>query len=320
MSSPPPPPPGEGLGSSTPLVTVAGGPPSLKSASGARSGSQQQNLSPTSGNHPLAPAAPPQGGLPHVQASDAVQSVEVSFPGGSASSQVGTPTMVSMPPPPTTTTTAAVTPPRRPPPPPPPADLQAFPDPPPPAAPPHQFTTPPSASSATVGPTKGVSNFSSPVQSLDDLVDAFLSGPSYRTQQMLPPLLRPPALINEDPLQCLRTLVERRAWGDVLQISADLLRGPESLHASIYKSMLQSSGDADTNDNNGDHAARLREETAEILALQCHAWLKLRRYSDLGQEIERWNFLAFNDNYSSSEAPSWVPWSLRKSFSLSMLG
>ena len=54
------------------------------------------------------------------------------------------------------------------------------------------------------------------------------------------------------------------------------------------------------------------EETAEIVALQCHAWLKLRRYTDLGQEIEKWNFVPFNENYDESQASRWVPWSLRK--------
>ena len=164
------------------------------------------------------------------------------------------------------------------------------------------------ANNIVTTPTKtppATNSIASPVQSLDDLVDSFLSGPSYRTQQGMAPLLRPPPLVNEDPLQCLRTLVERRAWGDVLQVTADLLRGADSIYAPIYNSLLQAEAAEDTSD-------RRRAETAEIVALQCHAWLKLRRYTDLGQEIERWNFLPFNDNYNSNQAPTWVPWSLRK--------
>lgn len=152
------------------------------------------------------------------------------------------------------------------------------------------------------------SKASSPALSLDDLVDKFLSGPSHRTHCGLLPLLRPPPLINEDPLQCLRTLVERRAWGDVLQITADLLKGADSIYAPIYNSMLFLGSDAQ-----GQEApTQLQEETAEIVALQCHAWLKLRRYADLGQEIKKWNFLPFNEHYLESEAPKWVPWSLRE--------
>ena len=148
----------------------------------------------------------------------------------------------------------------------------------------------------------------SPAQSLDDLVDVFLSGPSHRTQRGLSPLLRPPPLINEDPLQCLRTLVERRAWGDVLQVTADLLRGADSIYAPIYNSLLLPGAGAPEQNA----PAQLKDETAEILALQCHAWLKLRRYTDLGQEVEKWNFLPYNENFNENEAPGWIPWSLCK--------
>jgi len=208
----------------------------------------------------------------------------------------------------------------------------------------QQFSFPPAAAAAAATappqvpqPTTTVSNINTPtrpgqVQSLDELVDAFLSGPSYRTtEQHLPPLLRPPPLINENPLQCLRTLVERRAWGDVLQVTADLLRGHESTPAQIYQTMLvtvnqegsdaSSSGavapsTASTNTTNTRDALQYskqdRDETVEIVALQCHAWLKLRRYSDLGQEVARWNILPSSDQYDSDTAPTWVPWSLRK--------
>lgn len=172
----------------------------------------------------------------------------------------------------------------------------------------NQFTSPPAAA-MTPNKTTSPASSASPVQSLDELVDQFLSGPSYRTQQMLPPLLRPPPLVNEDPLQCLRTLVERRAWGDVLQVTSDLLKGADSVYAPIYSAMLFHV--EETSPQLGDDTPpHLKQEAAEIVALQCHAWLKLRRYTDLGQEIERWSFLPFNDNYDAGQAPTWVPWSL----------
>ena len=47
----------------------------------------------------------------------------------------------------------------------------------------------------------------------------------------------------------------------------------------------------------------------EIMTLECHAWLKLRRYADLGKEVERWSFCFIND--STARHPQWVPWSLQ---------
>ena len=295
MSSPQrPAPQDQGLGQSKPLVTVAGGPPSL---SGARTAaSQQQNLTSVTGHHPLAP--PP----PVVQSSDPGQSVEVSIP--------------TIPQP----TNSAPTPPQ--PPPPPSAPQVGYPPSSRPSTAASQYASPPPPpppqAAASPNNRGGPTNYQSPVQSLDDLVDTFLSGPSFRSEQQLPPLLRPPPLVNENPLQCLRTLVERRAWGDVLQVTADLLRGADSLHAPIYNSLLSSEANS-PNDNpsntssvSSDQQLQLREETAEVLALQCHAWLKLRRYSDLGQEIDRWNFVSFSEGYNADQAPSWVPWSLRK--------
>lgn len=353
MSGPPPPPPpqppsgSEGLGHSTPLVTVGGGPPGLQQHGTAAPSQappqyqqqQQQSFTPVTGNHPLAsppippqaspappPVAPPQriapGGVPVFQSPGVAQAVEMSLNQTPAA-------VVAAPPNPHNRQMATMT---TPPPPQPtlqqyqqnqqqqphqqPFQQQQQQQQPPPymaSPPPQQQQQQPNVPQ----PTTTVANFNSPTkagspaQSLDDLVDAFLSGPSYRTEQGIQPLLRPPPLINENPLQCLRTLVERRAWGDVLQVTADLLRG-DSQHAQIYQTMLL--------DNNNSPISALhamtqqpqdRDETVEIVALQCHAWLKLRRYTDLGQEIERWNFLPFNEQYDANKAPKWVPWSLR---------
>ena len=123
---------------------------------------------------------------------------------------------------------------------------------------------------------------------------------------------------SDEPLCTLRTLVERRAWGDVLQVATDLLTGPDSQYAPLYSSMLADhSNNNDNNNNNINNSVAtgeggsesIKDETAEIVALQCHAWLKLRRYTDLGNEIQRWNFLPYND-HDVDNPPSWVPWSL----------
>lgn len=163
-------------------------------------------------------------------------------------------------------------------------------------------TTPPPKSSTPLR-TKP----SSPVKkSLDALADSFLSGPSYRqTELQLEPLLKPPLLPpNETGIARLRTLVERRAWGDVLQISGDMLRSASSPHAPVYNALIHNNDPIDAPDT------ALQQETVEILTLECHAWLKLRRYTDLGRELERWEFSRIND--VTAVAPTWVPWSLRE--------
>lgn len=347
MSAPPPPPPpagGEGLGRSGPLVNVAGGPPTMQH------GQQQQSFTPVAENHPLAGPPPPTisppvapapvqivpgaGAVSLVQspgAGAAQSSIEVSLPLAVGQQQQ----IPATPPPPPMQQYQQPIPPQQ--------QQQCQQS--PPQQIPYTLASPPpqqtpvisqqqfSSSAILPQPTTTVANinsptkvstannFGSPAQSLDNHVDAFLSGPSYRTEQKLPPLLRPPPLINENPLQCLRTLVERRAWGDVLQVTADLLRGADSSHARIYQTMLvdtstgttseEGGGNDDTNSNTDPTLQQqYRDETVEIVALQCHAWLKLRRYTDLGQEIERWNFLSFHENYDASTAPVWVPWSL----------
>ena len=139
--------------------------------------------------------------------------------------------------------------------------------------------------------------------SLEDMADEFLSEPSTRTEAGLGALLKPvPLPKGEQGIQRMRTLVTRRAWGDVLQVCGTMLRGPASPYTQVYASLISDSK-VDVPDN-------VKQETMEILTLECHAWLKLRRYNELGREVDRWNFLSHND--SNAASPSWVPWSLRK--------
>jgi hypothetical protein len=105
-------------------------------------------------------------------------------------------------------------------------------------------------------------------------------------------------------------LVERRAWGDVLKVATAMFNSPTDPHADVYASLVT----LPLNTPQADVASvplEIRLETVEIMALQCHAWLKLRRYGDLATEVERWNFVTLND--ATAESPDWLPWSLRKS-------
>jgi hypothetical protein len=152
----------------------------------------------------------------------------------------------------------------------------------------------------------------SPARTLDTLADAFLAEESYRTSQLgLSPMLRPTPLPPGDGIGRLRTLVERRAWGDVLKLSANILNSREDPHSDVYISLLILPANAPQADIST-VTMQIRLETVEIMTLQCHAWLKLRRYSDLSAEIERWNFLT--QNQSNAQSPDWLPWTLRKFF------
>lgn len=162
------------------------------------------------------------------------------------------------------------------------------------------FVTPVQISNLPVSPQK---------KTLEALADTFMAGPSYRLAELkLPPLIKPPPLPpSQTGIDRLRTLVERRAWGDVLQVCGDMLRSASSPHAAIYASLI--------NHKEGEDGAapasssELQQDMVEILTLECHAWLKLRRYVDLGREIQRWSFCYVND--PTAPHPEWVPWSLQ---------
>lgn len=148
-------------------------------------------------------------------------------------------------------------------------------------------------------------------RTLEDLADAFLSGPSARTDQGLPPLLRPAPLPADNSannangdLERLRVLAARRAWGDVLTVAQQLLRQPSSPYAPVSKALLNNillnnNKLVILNDTQ-------KDELVEIMTLQCQSLLKMRRYNDLKQEIEQWSFC----HHINNTAPSWIPWSL----------
>jgi len=104
--------------------------------------------------------------------------------------------------------------------------------------------------------------------------------------------------------------VVRRAWGDVLKMSTTLLNSTTSQHAAVYGSLvtLPLNAQAAATAQASSASSQIRTETIEIMMLQCHAWLKLRRYNDLAAEIERWNFLIQND--AAATSPPWLPWGI----------
>ena len=177
-------------------------------------------------------------------------------------------------------------------------------------SPPPMSTPPRSAAPSSVPSARVVSASVSPTKSLESLADQFLSVPSSRTDKFgLAPLVRPLPLPHEDAINRLRTLVDRRAWGDVLKIATTMLTEPDP-HSAVYSSLIQWPAANNNTIEESSSSTQLQQETVEILSLKCHAWLKLRRYADLATEVERWNFVTNND--ATAESPAWLPWSLRK--------
>jgi tetratricopeptide (TPR) repeat protein len=99
-----------------------------------------------------------------------------------------------------------------------------------------------------------------------------------------------------------------------------MIRGPTSPYTPIYAALVRDNAENAQILKVGGPLEHLQADTVEILTLECTAWLKLRRYADLGREVERWTFLQQNRKDSDGKelptntmAPAtWVPWSLRK--------
>jgi tetratricopeptide (TPR) repeat protein len=116
-------------------------------------------------------------------------------------------------------------------------------------------------------------------------------------------MLRPQPLPNVPDLERLRVLVERRAWADVLQVTALLLKSSvTSPYAPLYTALLHNPS-SQLVASLDSHQADL----VEILSLQCHAWIKLKKYMELGLEVDRWSF---SHHTGGTTPPTWIPWSL----------
>lgn len=130
--------------------------------------------------------------------------------------------------------------------------------------------------------------------SLDSMADAFLSADGTMQNPKLRPL---PLPTTDTEMDRVRALVVRRAWGDVLSLIHTMLRGPSSHYTPIYTALLQGKTEA------VESLDSLRDDVVELMLLQCHAWLKMRRYMELGHELRQWKFL--------EQPPSWIPPSVR---------
>ena len=128
---------------------------------------------------------------------------------------------------------------------------------------------------------------SPPNQSLDAMADAFLSADGTLAQPKLRPLPLPQTTTD---LERVRALVVRRAWGDVLSILHALLRGPTSHYTAIYTALVTGQPEPVAS------LDTLRDDAVELMLLQCHAWIKMRRYAELGHELRQWKFLNDNDH------------------------
>lgn len=153
------------------------------------------------------------------------------------------------------------------------------------------------------------------VVSLDSLADDFLS------MKPSPILLKPnPLPRGQTEISRLKTLVDRRAWSDVLKYCSTLLmtnkdsnsttnastKSKSRQYSKVYNSLLVITEDEineyNTDDDN-EITHSIRQETLEIMILRCNAMLKLRRYADLSKEVNQWNFL-------NAQSPHWIPFSL----------
>ena len=190
------------------------------------------------------------------------------------------------------------------------------------------------------------------ILTLDAEVDIFLSGPSFRADKDEPsalPLLRPPPLSIHDPntsqksptnavtstanvedkqdtdsvYKACQELVQRRAWGDVVTFSMNILTSSQYDYEKYYSQIINSVGPIDLGDdddedddaisdkkdetgesnnvgavtsasisptNNTSYSSLTQRRTIQILHWRIRAMIHLRRYADLKREIQRFNF------------------------------
>jgi tetratricopeptide (TPR) repeat protein len=174
-------------------------------------------------------------------------------------------------------------------------------------------------------------------KTLDELTDAFLTGPAETTgptsnsaaaaAASTKIMLRPEPLPNVPDLERLRVLVERRAWADVLQVASLLLQPNShnkspSPYATLYTALIHNP--TSLTKAGGQSLDSHQADLVEILTLQCHAWIKLKKYMELGLQVDRWSFCHHltggngNGNGGTggtststpTAGPTWIPWSL----------
>lgn len=121
----------------------------------------------------------------------------------------------------------------------------------------------------------------------DEELDAFLrGGPSGPVVRRLRPS---PLPTGQSVLEKARTLASRRAWGDVIRVTAEALVNKEvGMHHCCYDELLAAAMGRPgmlTPDASGEELEALRRETSQLISLRLVSQLKLRRYVDLGTEV-----------------------------------
>ena len=175
---------------------------------------------------------------------------------------------------------------------------------------------------------------SSTIMTLDEETDLFLSPQ---------PLAPPPLKSSNDPVTTIQNLISRRAWGDVMHFTGEYLSSPSYPYHPFYSQLRNASSVTSASANlleilrnmreqkHDSNLSRLQKETCYLIAFRFHAMLKLRRFSDLGREVEVLNLLScrflFPDEYeddhvlekeekyddlTGSFLPLWVSYGLSK--------
>ena len=193
--------------------------------------------------------------------------------------------------------------------------------------------TPPPAPRPSPAPGSGGSSRALPATrstghsaALEAAADRFLSvsasSPDQRRLVHPPPLPR-----DESGLDRVRTLAARRAWVDVLAVSADLLNLPAGPYARWHRELCQEvegegqeqeqeqEQEQDQQEQEQDQQEQEQEArevqaqagTCELLRLRLSALLRLRRHADLAKEVERLNLLDGYDIDGGGELGSGLP-------------
>merc|ERR1712127_397528 len=102
----------------------------------------------------------------------------------------------------------------------------------------------------------------------------------------------------------IQSLASRRAWGDVLHFTNEYLNSSSSSNQPFYLQLKNISSSATISldreyflrqqqKENDQILNRLQTETCQLIAYRLQSMLKLRRYVDLGREIESLNLLKY---------------------------
>lgn len=133
--------------------------------------------------------------------------------------------------------------------------------------------------------------------SLEKETDFFLSGHLTKPEPL-------PSIESGQALLRIQTLASRRAWGDVMHLTGEYLQN--SPYSVFEKELVNcdtvfayDEKDDEGKEDDDEHKQKLQAETNHLIFYRLYSMLKLRRYADLGREIERFNLVEFQYPYTS---------------------